>query len=101
MAGREVEIPTTVNTIIPLGNAPRMITYLGLGDKAVGIENCEIGKISAILNKTFLSRHDVDLIRKKRKKETKSLKIGNKKNLRTGVDKPLVVAKNTINGLDD
>ena len=24
MAGREVEIPTTVNTIIPLGNAPRM-----------------------------------------------------------------------------
>ena len=44
MAGREVEIPTTVNTIIPLGNAPRMITYLGLGDKAVGIENCEIAK---------------------------------------------------------
>lgn len=28
--GREVEIPNEVNTIVPLGNTPRMITYLGL-----------------------------------------------------------------------
>jgi iron complex transport system substrate-binding protein len=35
--GREVEIPTTVERIVPLGNTPRMITYLGLAGKAVGI----------------------------------------------------------------
>lgn len=40
--GREVEIPTTVERIVPLGNAPRMITYLGLADKVVGIGSCEI-----------------------------------------------------------
>ncbi len=35
--GRVVEIPETVDKIIPLGNTPRMITYLGLAGKAVGI----------------------------------------------------------------
>ena len=35
--GREVEIPTAVERIVPLGNTPRMITYLGLADKVVGI----------------------------------------------------------------
>ena len=44
MTGREVEIPSKVDTIVPLGNAPRMISYLGLADKAVGIEECEIAK---------------------------------------------------------
>lgn len=39
--GREVEIPAEVNTIVPLGSTPRMITYLGLADKCVGIEQCE------------------------------------------------------------
>ena len=42
--GREVTVPATVEKIIPLGNAPRMITYLGLADKVVGIGDCEIAK---------------------------------------------------------
>lgn len=40
--GREVEIPAKVETIVPLGNTPRMISYLGLADMVVGIEECEI-----------------------------------------------------------
>ncbi len=40
--GREVEIPAEVKTIVPLGNTPRMISYLGLANMAVGIEECEI-----------------------------------------------------------
>lgn len=35
--GRTVEIPVAVETIVPLGNAPRMATYVGCADKAVGI----------------------------------------------------------------
>ncbi len=35
--GRVVEIPSTVKKIVPLGNTPRMITYLGLANKVVGI----------------------------------------------------------------
>jgi len=41
MVGRTVEIPATVEKIVPLGNTPRLITYLGLADKAVGIGECE------------------------------------------------------------
>ncbi len=37
MVGRKVEIPATVEKFVPLANTPRMITYLGLADKAVGI----------------------------------------------------------------
>lgn len=40
--GREVEIPAKVESIVPLGNTPRMISYLDLADLAVGIEECEI-----------------------------------------------------------
>lgn len=40
--GREVEIPAKVEKIVPLGNTPRMITYLGLADNVVGIGECEI-----------------------------------------------------------
>jgi len=39
--GREVEIPEVVERIVPLGNAPRLITYLGLSEKVVGIPQCE------------------------------------------------------------
>lgn len=35
--GRCVTIPTDVEKIVPLGNTPRMITYLGLSNKVVGI----------------------------------------------------------------
>ena len=40
--GRTVKIPAAVETIVPLGNTPRMIVYLGLADRVVGIEECEI-----------------------------------------------------------
>lgn len=42
--GRTVEIPATIERIAPLGNAPRILTYLGLADKFVGIQECEIAK---------------------------------------------------------
>ncbi|MGI6026893.1 MAG: ABC transporter substrate-binding protein [Candidatus Scatomorpha sp.] len=42
--GREVTVPAAVEKIIPLGNTPRMITYLGLADKVVGIGDCEIAE---------------------------------------------------------
>lgn len=42
--GREVEIPTKVERIVPLGNAPRMAVYLGLADRFVGIGECEIAE---------------------------------------------------------
>lgn len=41
ITGREVEIPVEVNTIVPLGNAPRMVSHLGLADKVVAVEECE------------------------------------------------------------
>lgn len=40
--GRKVEVPLSVDRIVPLGNAPRMICYLGLANRVVGIEECEI-----------------------------------------------------------
>ena len=42
--GRTVEIPAVVERIVPLGNAPRMAVYLGLADRIVGIEECEIAE---------------------------------------------------------
>lgn len=39
--GREVTLPESVERIVPLGNTPRMISYLGLADKVVGIGDCE------------------------------------------------------------
>ncbi|NLV87458.1 MAG: ABC transporter substrate-binding protein [Clostridiales bacterium] len=48
MTGRTVEIPKTVEKIVPLGNAPRMITYLGLADKAVGIGGMASQDISPV-----------------------------------------------------
>jgi len=37
--GREVEVPASVKTIVTLGNASRMATYLGLADKMVTVAN--------------------------------------------------------------
>ncbi len=48
MVGRTVEIPATVEKIVPLGNTPRMITYLGLAEKAVGIGGMATDKISPV-----------------------------------------------------
>ena len=39
--GRQVELPQTVERIVPLGGAPRMVAYLGLADRVVGIPQCE------------------------------------------------------------
>ena len=42
MLGREVEIPAKVNTIVPICDVPIMVSYLGITDMIVGIEECEI-----------------------------------------------------------
>lgn len=48
MVGRTVEIPAAAEKIVPLGNTPRMITYLGLAGKAVGIGGMAADKISPV-----------------------------------------------------
>lgn len=46
--GREVEIPSTVEKIVPLGNATRMIAYLGLADKVVGISGLDPEEVTPV-----------------------------------------------------
>ncbi|MEZ4357828.1 MAG: ABC transporter substrate-binding protein [Eubacteriales bacterium] len=46
--GREVEIPSTVERIVPLANTPRMIVYLGLADKVVGISGFDESTLSPL-----------------------------------------------------
>jgi len=46
--GRVVEIPLKVEKIVPLGNTPRMITYLGLASKVVGIGGMDADKITPV-----------------------------------------------------
>ena len=46
--GREVEIPLTVERIVPLANTPRMIAYLGLADKVVGISGFDAEILSPL-----------------------------------------------------
>jgi iron complex transport system substrate-binding protein len=46
--GRQVEIPSTVERIVPLGNTPRMIAYLGLAHKVVGIGGMDPGQITPV-----------------------------------------------------
>lgn len=41
--GREVEIPYTVETIVPLGNAARLCSYLQVQDKFVAITQGDLG----------------------------------------------------------
>ncbi len=48
MLGREVEIPEKVETIVPLANTPRMITYLGLAARAVGIGGMSFEEINPV-----------------------------------------------------
>jgi len=47
-AGRVVKIPLTVERIVPLGNAPRMITYLGLADKVVGYSGMDLTQVTPV-----------------------------------------------------
>lgn len=46
--GREVEIPSTIERIVPLANTPRMIAYLGLADKVVGISGFNPDTVSPV-----------------------------------------------------
>ncbi len=46
--GREVEVPKVVETFVPLGNTPRMITYLGLADKVAGVGGMDPDTISPV-----------------------------------------------------
>lgn len=39
--GRQVEVPGVVDSIVALGNTPRMITYLGLADRVVGLSGMQ------------------------------------------------------------
>ncbi len=56
MVGRTVEIPSTVETIVPLGNTPRMITYLGLADKVVGVGGMAADKISPVIAYAYANK---------------------------------------------
>ena len=39
--GRTVTVPDWVERIVPLGNAPRLVAYLGLADKVAAVPQCE------------------------------------------------------------
>lgn len=41
MAGREVEVPATVNKVATIGATARMLTYAGCADKIVGLTDLE------------------------------------------------------------
>ncbi len=55
-AGRTVEIPATVERIVPLGNAPRMITYLGLANKVVGYSGSDPSKVTPVTAYAYANR---------------------------------------------
>lgn len=47
--GREVEIPTEVNTIVCLGSgAPRIAAYLQVTDMMIGVEDCDTGDVTVL-----------------------------------------------------
>mgnify|MGYP003303911171 CR=1 FL=1 len=48
-AGREVEIPIEVDTIVCLGSgAPRIAAYLQVTDKMIGAEDCDTGDVTVL-----------------------------------------------------
>ncbi|MFA5629365.1 MAG: ABC transporter substrate-binding protein [Dehalococcoidales bacterium] len=55
-AGRTVEIPLKVERIVPLGNAPRMVTYLGLSDKVVGYSGSDPTKATPVTAYAYANR---------------------------------------------
>ncbi|MDD4923209.1 MAG: ABC transporter substrate-binding protein [Dehalococcoidales bacterium] len=55
-AGRTVEIPAAVERIVPLGNAPRMITYLGLANKVVGYGGSDPAKVTPVTAYAYANR---------------------------------------------
>ncbi len=56
MVGRTVEIPTKVERIVPLANAPRMMTYLGIANKAVAISGFNKDTVSPVTAYAYASK---------------------------------------------
>lgn len=54
--GREVEIPETVERIVPLGNTPRMIVYLGLRDRVVGFSGSDLEDVTPLTAYAYVSK---------------------------------------------
>lgn len=54
--GREVALPETVEKIIPLGNTPRMISYLGLAEKVVGYSGMDPEKVTPLVAYAYVNR---------------------------------------------
>lgn len=54
--GREVEIPATVTAIVPLGNTPRMIAYLGVADMVVGISGFDAQTVSPLTAYAYVNK---------------------------------------------
>lgn len=54
--GREVEVPQVVDAIIALGNAPRMITFLGLADRMVGVGGMDFETITPVTAYAYATR---------------------------------------------
>ncbi len=46
--GREVTIPQEINSIVPLGNTPRMVAYLGLADKVSAISGFDADDVTPL-----------------------------------------------------
>ena len=54
--GRQVELPETVETFVALGNTPRMISYLGLAEKAAGVGGMEADRITPLTVYAYVNR---------------------------------------------
>ena len=54
--GREVNVPETVESIVVLGNAPRMAVYLGLGDMVAGYSGMAGGDISPLTAYAYVTK---------------------------------------------
>ena len=54
--GREVEIPNSVERVVPLANTPRMLVYLGLADKVVGISGFDEELLSPLQAYAYASK---------------------------------------------
>lgn len=46
--GRNVDVPKDVNRIVALGNTPRMITYLDIADKVVGVGSMDLKDVTPV-----------------------------------------------------
>ncbi len=55
--GREVELPATVERIVPLGNTPRFITYLGLADKVVGYGGMDLETVTPVTAYAYATKN--------------------------------------------